>query len=122
MGSPTPWDGSVAPSQIGGYKPCCLRAIYATGCRSWLVAEQGVKVDYVQIWRFAHAEGLSFKKAFFPPRNSGPGCRSNGRKFQGRPDPGRLVFVDETWARTSMAPLRLASGSMPRCPAATGRR
>lgn len=30
-----------------------------------LVAElagRGVKVDYVQVWRFAHAEGLSFKK------------------------------------------------------------
>jgi len=26
------------------------------------LAERGVKVDYVQVWRFAHAEGLSFKK------------------------------------------------------------
>ena len=27
-------------------------------------------------------------------------------KFQARPDPRRLVFVDETWAKTNMAPLR----------------
>jgi transposase len=30
-----------------------------------LVAElagRGTKVDYVQVWRFAHAEGLSFEK------------------------------------------------------------
>ena len=32
------------------------------------LAEQGVKVDYVQVWRFAHAEGLSFKKTYGPPR------------------------------------------------------
>lgn len=66
--------GSVAPAQIGGHKPRLL-----TGeIREWLLerarsdftlrglvvelAERGVKVDYVQVWRFAHAEGLSFKK------------------------------------------------------------
>lgn len=66
--------GSVAPAQMGGYKPRLL-----TGeLRDWLLermksdftlrglvaelAERGVKVDYVQVWRFAHAEGLSFKK------------------------------------------------------------
>jgi len=66
--------GSVAPSRIGGYKPRLL-----TGeLRDWLLercksdftlrglvaelTERGVKVDYVQVWRFAHAERLSFKK------------------------------------------------------------
>lgn len=32
--------------------------------------------------------------------------REQWKKFQGRPDPARLVFVDETWAKTDMAPLR----------------
>jgi transposase len=32
--------------------------------------------------------------------------REQWRRFQGRPDPRRLVFVDETWAKTNMAPLR----------------
>lgn len=66
--------GSAAPGQVGGHKPRML-----TGdLRDWLLertktdftlrglvaelAERGVKVDYVQVWRFAHAEGLSFKK------------------------------------------------------------
>ena len=66
--------GSVAPDRIGGYKPRLL----AGDLRDWLLerttsdftlrglvaelAERGVKVDYVQVWRFAHSEGLSFKK------------------------------------------------------------
>jgi putative transposase len=27
-----------------------------------LVAERGLKVDYVSVWRFVHAEGLTHKK------------------------------------------------------------
>jgi putative transposase len=66
--------GSAAPGKVGGHKPNLL-----SGChRDWLlertatdftlrglVAElgtRGVKVDYVQVWRFAPAERLSFKK------------------------------------------------------------
>lgn len=66
--------GSPAPGQVGGHKPRRL----VGALRDWLLdrtktdftlrglvaelAERGVKVDYVQVWRFAHAEGLSFKK------------------------------------------------------------
>jgi transposase len=32
--------------------------------------------------------------------------RAQWKKYQGRLDPRRLVFVDETWASTNMAPLR----------------
>ena len=32
--------------------------------------------------------------------------REQWKKYQARLDPGRLVFVDETWAKTNMAPLR----------------
>jgi transposase len=32
--------------------------------------------------------------------------REQWRKYQGRIDPQRLVFIDETWAKTNMAPLR----------------
>lgn len=32
--------------------------------------------------------------------------RAQWRKYQGRIDPDRLVFIDETWAKTNMAPLR----------------
>ena len=66
--------GTIAPSRIGGRKPRLL----VGELRDWLLersksdftlrglvgelAERGVKVDYVQVWRFAHAERLSFKK------------------------------------------------------------
>jgi transposase len=84
--------GSVAPDQMGGYKPRLL-----TGdLRRWLLdrtrkdftlrglvcelTERGVKVDYVQVWRFAHAEGLSFKKKRAPRRavaaQGGPSARA----------------------------------------------
>lgn len=32
--------------------------------------------------------------------------RDRWRRHQGRIDPARLVFIDETWAKTNMAPLR----------------
>ena len=32
--------------------------------------------------------------------------RERWKKYQGRLDPKRLVFIDETWAKTNMAPLR----------------
>lgn len=66
--------GSAAPGKVGGHKI----GILSGPNRDWLLersrsdftlrglvaelAERGVKVDYVQVWRFAHAEGLSFKK------------------------------------------------------------
>ncbi len=66
--------GSAAPKPMGGRKPNILSG----ATREWLLdrvtrdftlrglvaelAMRGVKVDYVQVWRFAHAEGLSFKK------------------------------------------------------------
>ena len=65
--------GSAAPGKIGGHKVGVL-----LGHRDWLLertardftlrglvaelGERGVKVDYVQVWRFVHSEGLSFKK------------------------------------------------------------
>jgi putative transposase len=74
--------GTVAPAQIGGYKPRLL----VGDLRDWLLertrsdftlrglvaelAMRGVKVDYVQVWRFAHAEGLSFKKKRAPRRTA----------------------------------------------------
>jgi putative transposase len=66
--------GSAAPGKIGGHKV----GILSGSNRDWLVqraatdftlrglvaelADRGINVDYVQVWRFVHAEGLSFKK------------------------------------------------------------
>ncbi len=67
--------GSLAPAQIGGYKPRTL----AGDCAEWLrervasgpvtlrgltaeLAERGIKTQPRAVWVFLHAEGLSFKK------------------------------------------------------------
>ncbi|WP_414882120.1 IS630 family transposase [Sphingomonas sp. Leaf5] len=114
--------GSAAPSRMGGRRS----KILSGATRDWLlermtrdftlrglVAElggRGVKVDYVQVWRFAHVEGLSFKKKrVLPAEQLRPAIarrRAQWKKYQGRLDPARLVFIDETWVKTNMAPLR----------------
>jgi putative transposase len=91
--------GTVAPAQIGGHKPRLL-----TGeLRDWLLDrirtdftlrglvaelnERGVKVDYVQVWRFAHAEGLSFKKKRSSRRTAAPEDRPAARAVEEIPGP-----------------------------------
>jgi putative transposase len=67
--------GSLAPAQIGGYKPRTLsgesagwlRARIAAGAftlrgLSAELAERGIKTHPRAVWVFVHAEGLSFKK------------------------------------------------------------
>ena len=67
--------GSLAPAQIGGYKPRTLSG----ACAGWLrarigagpftlrglaaeLAERGIKTHPRSVWVFVHAEGVSFKK------------------------------------------------------------
>ena len=67
--------GSLAPGQIGGYRPKKLVGEY----RAWLLercrdreftlrglvgelAERGLGVDYRVVWAFVHEEKLSYKK------------------------------------------------------------
>jgi putative transposase len=67
--------GSVSPAKIGGYKPRTLSGAIAEWLRARMgehpftlrglvgeLAERGVRVDYRAVWKFAHDEGLSFKK------------------------------------------------------------
>jgi putative transposase len=83
--------GSVAPDRIGSYKPNILSGPHG----DWLVeriqadftlrglvaelAERGLKVDYVQVWRFVHARGLSFKKKRAARRTTPPKDRQAPR-------------------------------------------
>lgn len=75
--------GSVAPDQIGGYKPKKIsgdrRSWLLERCRSGnftlrgLVAEladRGLKVDYHLVRKFVHAEKLSYKKRHWSPAKS----------------------------------------------------
>lgn len=67
--------GSVAPAKMGGYRPIILtahrdfiHARFAEASNLTLrglqkeLADRSVKVSYGAIWKFVHAEGLSFKK------------------------------------------------------------
>jgi transposase len=55
--------------------------------------------------RFIRAQGLSFKKTLRATEQDRPDVarrRARWRRYQGRFDPRRLVFIDETWAKTNM--------------------
>ena len=67
--------GSLAPAQIGGYKPAALSGEWARWMRTRIdsgpftlrglsveLAELGVTAHPKAVWIFVHAEGLSFKK------------------------------------------------------------
>ena len=72
-------------------------------------AEQGVKVSYRTVWNFVHREKISYKKSVFSTEQNRPGVarhRARWKRYQDKIDPKRLVFIDETWVKTNMAPLR----------------
>ena len=114
--------GSVEPDQIGGYRPKKIAGPH----RDWLVqrcrkadftlrglvaelAERGLNVDYRTVWDFVHAEKLSHKKTLIAAEQDRPDVarrRAQWTKYRERIAPSRLVFIDETWTKTNMAPLR----------------
>jgi transposase len=126
--------GSVAPGQIGGHKPRKIAGAH----RDWLVgrcrerdftlrglvaelAERGLKVDYRSVWEFVHAEKLSHKKkTLIAAEQDRPDVARRRAQWAARQrlvDPARLVFIDETWTKTNMAPLRGWSPRGERLPA-----
>jgi putative transposase len=86
--------GSALPGKIGGHKPRVLSGAN----RDWLLeraardftlrglvselAERGVRVDYRSVWRFVHAEGLSFKKKRTAGRTASPKDRKAARTVE----------------------------------------
>ena len=61
------------------------------------------------MWRIVHDAGLSFKKTLFATEQDRPDVarrRQRWKAHQGRLDPTWLAFIDETWAKTNMTPLR----------------
>ncbi|MHB8887004.1 MAG: IS630 family transposase [Methylovirgula sp.] len=114
--------GSVAPGKMGGHRKRALEPY-----RSFIVeriaqtphltlhglkddlAARGVKVSHNAVWLFLRREGLTFKKTLFAleqARDDIARRRRRWRSWQTRLDPRRLVFIDETWIKTNMAPLR----------------
>ncbi|MBI4274195.1 MAG: IS630 family transposase [Rhizobiales bacterium] len=114
--------GSVRPGKMGGHKPKAISGehriwlLQRTGERDFTLrglvaefAERGLKVDYRSVWNFVHAEKLSFKKSVVASERDRPDIarrRAQWTKYQSRIEPERLVFIDETWTKTNMAPLR----------------
>jgi hypothetical protein len=57
------------------------------------------------VWHFLDHEGISFKKNRRASEQARPDVarrRARWKMHQGRFDPTRLVFIDETWAKTNM--------------------
>src|SRR5579871_2831618 len=114
--------GSVAPGQMGGQKPKAIAGEHAAFLARRIrdgaftlrglvaeLAERGLKVDYRSVWNFVHAEKLSFKKTVVASERDRPDVarrRAQWTKRQNGIDPKRLVFIDETWTKTNMEPLR----------------
>ncbi|MCW5712876.1 IS630 family transposase [Shinella sp.] len=113
--------GSLAAKPMGGRRPKKIVGEY----REWLLqrcqrdftlrglvaelAERGLQVDYRTVWDFVHGEELTFKKTLVASERERPDVarrRLQWMAYQGRIDPARLVFIDETWTKTNMAPLR----------------
>jgi len=110
--------GSAAAKPMGGWKQLLL-----TSEREWLLAriaekpdltlravvaelaERGTPASYGAVWRFFKREGISFKKSLYASEQDRADIarrRVRWQQYQGRLDPKRLVFIDETWAKTNM--------------------
>ncbi|CAN7625300.1 IS630 family transposase [Mesorhizobium sp. LjNodule214] len=114
--------GSVAPGKMGGHRKRILephRAFIVERINQTSdltlhrlkdeLAARGVMVSHNAVWVFLRREGLSFKKTLFALEQARADIarrRQRWRSWQGRLDPARLVFIDETWIKTNMAPLR----------------
>jgi transposase len=69
---------------------------------------RGMRVSLKAIWHFLRVERLTFKKSLHAAEQDRPDVarrRAQWKKYQGRVDPRRLVFIDETWAKTNMTRL-----------------
>jgi transposase len=114
--------GSAAASPMGWRN----RPLRLAGERAWLLermaaqpdltlravqgelAERGIRVSLKAIWNVFRAEHLTFKKSLHAAEQDRPEVarrRAQWKKYQGRIDPRRLIFIDETWAKTNMTRL-----------------
>ncbi len=86
-------------ARIAAAPDLTLRAVQAE------LAERGVAASYGAVWSFFAAEGYSFKKSLRAAEQERADVarkRERWKRHQGRIDPARLVFVDETWAKTNI--------------------
>ena len=109
--------GSAAAFKMGGRGPFAL-----AGERDWPLAritaepdltlraiaaelaERSIRVSYFAVWHFSSTRGSVSKN---PARQRAGSARrrppdARRKEYQGTLDPTRLVFIDETWAKTNM--------------------
>jgi transposase len=113
--------GSVAPLPMGGKRPFTL-AEHADWIRQRIAEkpditgrellaelhERRVKVSYYGVWHFLDRSGLSFKKTLHASEQDRADIvrrRAQWKRHQGKVDAKRLIFIDETWAKTNMTRL-----------------
>jgi hypothetical protein len=82
----------------------------SSGCAFWQRHQHGDRLGLAvpENVELVPAEKLGFKKPLSPANAIGPTFtrkRAQWKKYQGRITPERLVFIDETWTKTNMAPL-----------------
>ena len=69
----------------------------------------GSPSSYYAVWNIIDRSGLSFKKSLHASEPNRPNVarrREQWKKHQGKIDPTRLIFIDETWAKTNRTPIR----------------
>jgi transposase len=110
--------GSTAALPMGGKRPFALAEQ-----RDWLLGrvaakrditlrellaelgDRGIAVSYYALWHILDEAGISFKKSLRAREQDRPDVarrREQWRRYQDKIAPSRLVFIDETWAKTNM--------------------
>ena len=101
--------GNAAAKQMGGWRQLLARIVEKPDLTLRAVvaelAERGTPASYGAVWRFFKHEGITFKKTLHASEQDRADIarrRTRWKAHQGRLDPKRLVFIDETWAKTNM--------------------
>lgn len=114
--------GSVAPGQMGGHKKRAIAGAHrdwllarcragTSPCWAWLpnCPSAGCKSIAVPSGYSCTTKASASKKTLVAGEQDRPAIvrrRAQWRRYQSRIDISRLVFIDETWTKTNMAPLR----------------
>jgi transposase len=106
--------GSQRPGKLAPHREFILARVQETPDMTMpeLAAElkgRGLTVDPASLSHFLLRNGLSYKKTVLASETRRPDVRAAREEWKDRrqarmaEEPGRLVFVDETWTKTNMA-------------------
>jgi transposase len=115
--------GDLAAQPMGGHRPFALAGerdrileriaqLPDLPLRALLgeLHDRGIEVSYFAVWNIVDRAGFSYKKkSLHASEQDRPKVARRRLQWQQRQhqiDPKRLVFIDETWAKTNMTPIR----------------